>query len=523
MPRTSPAASAGRWAAFRRLTLALAAVVLLSGVALAQPGAAAVRGAARTYSEAEVLAFARLQDVTKTVRWGRLVPYAGAAVAAGSLIYAALDWFYQEAQRATGTSLDEWSEGVATGAIAITAGARLLYAGESYASYGTAWWFYKPGGVLQSGGEASHNVPFKLSITESDRLEVFNDAYAQWCAFYCADGWFAVPNSYLTTGEVIGQSSCGVVVIGANTTARCYLVKTRQDLGDWIDNHPDAGPAARGILNDYLQHQGQQPWWPYTYAEPYGPGIGFEVDPVPNINQWYDNPYANPEVDTDNDGWPDWKEILVGTDPLDPSDRPVVDPTDPGEGQDPLPDVDGDGIPDKYDPCPYQASNKCADQAEPEDPIEIPDDYAREVTAQEQLGVLQDILAELREDEDEGTVVPGEFAGADPELDDWTPWELTSSVWVDAQTVVETQIQTLRDTLSARQPFGYLSWFPSSASVGSGDACAAVSVPLGGEDRSINICDNPLDEFMHTVGRSALLALAVLSFSLTVVRRVQQS
>lgn len=498
----------------------LAAVLVVSAVAWAQPGGAAVRGVVRTYSEAEVLAFARLQDVTKSVRWGRLIPYAGAAVAAGSLIYAALDWFYKEAQRSTGTSLDEWSEGIATGSIAITAGARLLYAGESYASYGTAWWFYKPGGVLQSGGEASHNVPYKLSITESDRLEVFNDAYAQWCAIYCADGWFAVPNSYLTTGQVIGQNSCGVVVIGANTTARCYLVKTHEDLGDWIDNHPDAGPAARGVLNDYLQHQEGQPWWPYTYEEPYGPGSGIELDPVPNINQWYDNPYANPQLDTDGDGWPDWKEVVGGTDPLDPNDYPAYDPA-PGEdpNDDPLPDRDGDGIPDVYDPCPAQASNKCNDAAEPEPEIEIPDDYMRDATGQAQLDVLTEILSELREDEQDDEPA-GQPDAPMPELTPLSEPSLTWTVLEDVAAQIESAATNWWADAQTRLPFALgVAWLPAAPSIGAGE-CQGVQMTILGQEQEVGLCGTAIDSFLAGPGRAVLLAALLVGFYLATAQVV---
>lgn len=47
------------------------------------------------------------------------------------------------------------------------------------------------------------------------------------------------------------------------------------------------------------------------------------------------------DVDSDNDGWEDGVELLLGYDPLDPGDPP------PG-----TPDSDQDGVPDAFDPDP---------------------------------------------------------------------------------------------------------------------------------------------------------------------------
>lgn len=462
-----------------------------------------------------MLAFARLQDVTKSVRWGRLIPYAGAAVAAGSLIYAALDWFYKEAQRSTGTSLDEWSEGIATGSVAITVGVRLTYPGESYAQYRTWWAYVNKAGQSVSGGNGGVSSPYKLGVTESDWLEVFNEAYAGWCALYCADGWFALPNAYVVTGNATPY--CGSV---GGVTSRCYLVKTLDDLGDWIDNHPDAGPAARGILNDYLQHQEGQPWWPYTYEEPYGPGSGIELDPVPNINQWYDNPYANPQLDTDGDGWPDWKEVVGGTDPLDPNDYAAYDPA-PGEdpNDDPLPDRDGDGIPDVYDPCPAQASNKCNDAAEPEDPIEIPDDYMRDATGQAQLDVLNEILSELREDEQDDQPA-GQPDAPMPELTPLSEPSLTWTVLEDVATQIESAATSWWADAQTRLPFALgVAWLPAAPSIGSGE-CQGVQMTILGQEQEVGLCGTAIDSFLAGPGRAVLLAALLVGFYLATAQVV---
>lgn len=461
-----------------------------------------------------MLAFARLQDVTKSVRWGRLIPYAGAAVAAGSLIYAALDWFYKEAQRSTGTSLDEWAEGVAVGGVALTVSIRLLYPGTSYAEYGYAWSY--GGGSHQGGDPAGTTVPYKMSVTESDWMDAFGEAYAEWCAAHCDEGYFALVTTYVVSGQGCG----GLIVMGVLSAPRCYLVMAWDDLSDWIDNHPDAGPAARGILHDYLQHQEGQPWWPYTYEEPYGPGSGIELDPVPNINQWYDNPYANPQLDTDGDGWPDWKEVVGGTDPLDPNDYPAYDPA-PGEdpNDDPWPDRDGDGIPDVYDPCPAQASNKCNDAAEPDPEIEIPDDYMRDATGQAQLDVLNEILSELREDEQDDQPA-GQPDAPMPELTPLSEPSLTWTVLEDVATQIESAAMSWWADAQTRLPFALgVAWLPAAPSIGAGE-CQGVQMTILGQEQEVGLCGTAIDTFLAGTGRAVLLAALLVGFYLATAQVV---
>ena len=83
------------------------------GGALASPvapldGASAVRQAT-VLTMQEVSAMAGGADVVKQVRWGRLLPMATGATLVATGLVLALDWFYQEAQRATGTTLDDWA------------------------------------------------------------------------------------------------------------------------------------------------------------------------------------------------------------------------------------------------------------------------------------------------------------------------------------------------------------------------------------------------------------------------------
>lgn len=307
--------------------------------------------------------------------------------------------------------------------------------------------------------------------------------------------------------EAAARAALGVIYKDWVTdTGRCGVGAGVTSLADFLAGNEAAGQALDERMADYLDEKGADPAFPFTYQNPYGAGAGFELDEPPNINQWYGNPFADPTVDSDGDGWPDSQEAAAGTDPNDPNDYPSEAPFEDEDGN-PLPDRDGDGIPDQYDPCPYQASNECADPR-------LPEDVATETTLRE----VRDAL-----DDPGGTPQQGAFGDVGAQYDDWTPFPNTSTVWATAQGQVAADIAALQATLSGKIPFGFASWFPTVPAVGSGSMCKGFEVEIAAVETSIDICDNPLDAFMAGTGRSLLLALAYLGFVLTVVRRVQQA
>lgn len=96
------------------------------------------------------------------------------------------------------------------------------------------------------------------------------------------------------------------------------------------DLSPSAQREVSDAFDDYIT---ENP----TTLRPY-------LDPQPNENQWQDDPYADPMLDTDGDGWTDAQEYERGTDPSDPSSKPTRPDSDI--------DTDGDGYPDNIDPAP---------------------------------------------------------------------------------------------------------------------------------------------------------------------------
>ncbi len=454
-----------------------------------------------------MLASAGFQTVTKPLSWGRVVPYVGVAVAAGGLIYSALEWFYGQAQQASGTDLDGWyggTPGLAEAFVATISAANEGYAGANVRAS------YRLGGsgqVVELFGFRSEpyiSRPFSASLWG----EVFMGAAGAWRdAYPSGDRWSSDVSADAWVVSTVH------LLPGAHET-REYRVVIREPLADLLARSQPARRAARDIVRDYLANQDEQGSWPYTYEAPYGPATGIGLEPAPNINQWYDNPYANPALDTDGDGWPDWKEVLGGTDPLDPNDYPAYDPA-PGEdpNENPLPDRDGDGIPDIYDPCPAQASNKCSDAAEPEDPIEIPDDYMRDATGQAQLNALNEILEELRRDEQDDTPA-GQPDAPMPELSPLSEPSLTWTVFEDVASQMESAATSWWADAQTRLPFALgVAWVPAAPSVGAGD-CQGVQMTILGQSQEVGLCGTAIDSFLAGPGRAVLLAALLVGFYL---------
>lgn len=335
--------------------------------------------------------------------------------------------------------------------------------------------------------------------------------------------------------------------------------------GGSLADHLAANPSSLAALADevlpgWMSDRENQSWWPYTYAEPYGSGAGIEFDPAPNINEWYDNPYANPQVDSDGDGWPDWQEVEAGTDPKNPNSYPTVTPdpyqdsdgdgwtdheerqagTDPYDDQDypagtpnpqPKPDVDGDGIADELDPCPFDVLNRCVDGDD------LPEDIATETTLQavataaqrtaDATEAIADALTETIPEQVDGDWEQMVEPWPTPDtsaLSAWAPDTTAARAALDAVVVdVETELDGVMAAAEGKFPFGMFTLIADvPAYTGAGDC---VSVPLGimGNSENVNLCDTPLDGYLQNTVRPLLIALLTFGLAWAVVRVVTSS
>lgn len=301
----------------------------------------------------------------------------------------------------------------------------------------------------------------------------------------------------------------------------------------------DPARWAQRITDAHITEEVYSPGFPDTYGSPY-PGL--TITPAPNMNQWFDNPYADPQSDTDGDGVPDWQEHEAGTDPNDPASTPtapvvpprpqpgdpgyspVTDPTHPDydPSQDPQRDSDGDGIPDVNDPCPHDALNRCADV----DPRDIP---ASEPTLEE----IRDLLEEIRdqgaqeqeeqEEEEEEDVSPMDFGPISVALPEWSPGQITTDMFSSVGTAFQASLDTAIAGSEGKLPFLTGGWVPIVSLSGGSTPCAAIPMSILGHVQDVGVCETPVHTILATTARLALLGLMVVGFWLAMTKWVTTS
>jgi hypothetical protein len=499
----------------RVLLLLVLSLLGVGGPALAQSHFKdAVKGAVQGSTLDEVIAwsnarFARQAAIGRYVRWG------GGILLGSALIAAGLDYFYNYLRRETGTSLDQWvkwpgvPEPVWTGGsypangmeIANAIGARCgphnrVYPavhvfGTSSDGYGYSIHAYDNQGTRAAdlGGRPpspsrSWAQAYSMAIAEAW------PRFKQWVASFC-------PQAF----------------------------EGRPPLSEWIQQHPDAAQGVRQVVTTYVDAT--------PIGSPRSPYPGVELQPVPNPNQWTDNPFTRPDIDTDGDGWPDsieWKEanrrgvpwpdvinnprvypdpnadydgdgwtnleeLRMGTDPFDPNSRPAT--------RRPWVDTDGDGYPD------WQEIEAGTD---PRDPNSYPDAPPAERPDEAEwpggpLPVRPDPV-DLPEVE-----IPEK-----KDLPRLQEWDNVAESWKrNVQDRVAQRYRELQGVLREKFPFGILI-MAQSRSVSTTGAQCGVTLNIVGQSVLVNPCDTPVFHFMEGF-RPVWLGLLLLGFTYAVIRR----
>ncbi|NPA76332.1 MAG: hypothetical protein GXN93_01080 [Candidatus Diapherotrites archaeon] len=298
----------------------------------------------------EIIAWSDSQ-YTRTISWGRYVRYGGTLILGASLIYASLDWYYNYAKKVTNTPLDNW------------------YFGEGAYEWNTS--------------------QLELRPTSSD-LPCYFDIYPG--TTYSSVKWYVNGQRYRYVSFSESDYPDHLSQARAWAEAQSHTdicLPNRTPLADYLRQNPSAAPGVTEAVTDYVDEFSD---WPLTFDSPL-PGVS--LDPAPNGNQWLDNPFFDPLLDTDTDNWPDWFEYDLYSDPSNPASQPpsTADPDNDGydnaterdSGTDPTdpnsrPDVevdqdsDGDGIKDSADPCPSDPTNMCRPEEDSQDDIPNPEE-----------------------------------------------------------------------------------------------------------------------------------------------------
>ncbi|WP_366728934.1 hypothetical protein [Thermus scotoductus] len=309
--------------------------------------------------------------------------------------------------------------------------------------------------------------------------------------------------------------------------------KSRPPLPEWLRSHPDATRALRDqVVAPYIESQ--------PIGSPLAPYPGVRLEPVPNPNQWTDNPFTRPDIDTDGDGWPDpveWREanrrgvpwpdlinnpqaypdpngdpdgdgytnleeVQQGTDPYDPASHPVRrSPTSPRV------DTDGDG---------YSDEEEIRKGTNPNDPASYPD------TPPEQQPEENPDEPQWPGGPPSGRIDPVQLPEVEQvereKLPEWDKLNPLAEAW--RQQVVDRVSQKfaeVQNILKDRFPFGIIAGIRQRVSFADAQCAIQLSLPPVGT-LAVDICNTPVWQ-LATSFRPVLAGLVWVAFGFAAIRR----
>lgn len=532
--------------------LLLLAVLLVGGPALAAPSSSsevwkeAIKGAVQGMTLEEIIEwsdaqFRRAATVGRYVRWG------GAITLGATLVFTALDWYFSALGRRTGTSLDQWWEKAGQPAYFVVGVCRSGVSGiPGYVHVHVKTW-------VPDGWLGVDNYYFYGGCDPDTVVSYLRRVAGDWYAMRPEVGppsqWvpFAPSSEYcrVTADDLIAEVR---LCAGLASPARAE----RSDLSTWLQQHPDAAQAVKQVVVEYVDA--------HPIGSPRAPYPGVELDPVPNPNEWTDNPFTRPDIDTDGDGYPDsvewheanrrgvpWpdvinnpdvypdpkadpdgdgyttgEEISLGTDPYDPASRPAR--RAPG----PRTDTDGDGWPDTdeidqgTDPRDPNSKPVGTPPLQDTDGDGVPD--VEEIKKGTDPTNPQD-KPEQKEEEWPGGPPPKELKPVElPEVSAEEKKELPENLvqrlgqeWSEQVTNrIEERLNQLREIASTRFPFALVSSL--DVNIQQGSASCAWEVPIGQFVGRVDLCSTPFWQ-AAALFRPVLEGLLWLSVVLAIVRR----
>jgi hypothetical protein len=491
---------------------------LLSFVAEAQAviaPAVAVGDAAYNFFGIKPVAAALSEGASGVVSWNGVLKYGGVATVAAASIYYGLNWFYDEVQRESSTSIDQWY--LLTGDMAWLPprwdgfqNQKIVCTNITVGQEGAVWYGNFPG-----------QTTLKLFSSEKHGTDNFIGSYPNEAAM----------------GAFIATLTCGPA--------------QRPSLIDWESGnyqnsdgtvgtpHPDVQQGLQKIGRDFMRDK----IVPDAAANRATPGITFQ--PKPNSNQWRQSPPFIPGIDTDGDGWSDQGEVTVSphTDPSDPYSKPPGIETDPNANPNGTcksgfarvggtgaclpqtdPNADPNANPDgtcKSGFARVGGTGACLPQTDPNaDPNANPDGTCKAGFVKPAVGACEPEkkVCEVGQKLVNGACVPDPLvlqpAPAFP--DPLAPVQLAVNKF-------EADVKALQNVASTKFPFGFSSWIPTGLSVD--NSCTAViTIEFGALGTpSFDLCQIAGVQLAHNNIRPLLLFVLAVLFILMCSRIVGQS
>jgi len=484
----------------RVLLLLVVALLGAGGPALAQSHFKdAIKGAVQGSTLEEVIAWSDAQ-FAKRAAVGRYVRWGGSIIVGSALVYTALNWFYNEARRQTGTSLDRW----------------YFWSAPLVAHCRDPWM------RLSNGDYYCNQVVVLDNACRQAGLYSFvsGPSYEALLRTYASRHYTNASFAFTMEG-----ARCGDWSVGRGVPA-LVLLSQRPPLSEYLRTNPDAATALRDqVVAPYIQA--------HPIGSPSNPYPGVRLEPLPNPNQWTDNPFTRPDIDTDGDGWPDsieWKEanrrgvpwpdvinnpqvypdpnadydgdgwtnleeLRMGTDPFDPNSHPKT--------RRPWVDSDGDGYPDWQE---IEAGTDPHDpQSRPDAPPAEKPDEAEWPGGPPPVRPDPVNLPEVQIPEKKDL----------PRLQDWD--NVAESWKRNVQDRVAQRYRELQNVLREKFPFGILV-MAQSRGVSIGSAQCVFTFEIAGQSALVSPCDTPVFQFMEGF-RPVWLGLLLLGFTYAVIRR----
>lgn len=265
----------------------------------------------------------------------RLITRSNLAILGGTLVLAGLDWYFKQAKDASTPTgpLDEYSAPTAWNTTNVNVNLQRNKYGIFNGTYQyydevsvqwTAW--ASPTATAQTGSKNYKLAAGTAGDINKYRIEGENEASRLFAQISVqqpvpAYDWQLIEHQ---TGTIETQSRYG-------------KTRSQRTAHDLMPTTPDlASDFTNRVLPSYLNANPA----PSPTALP--PGTTWD-GPVPNTNQWNDNPYSDPNLDTDRDGWTDPAEYELNHLPIDPGQPYDIPPPN----YDPNYDYDDDGWSDK--------------------------------------------------------------------------------------------------------------------------------------------------------------------------------